>query len=258
MPVIERYLLVPGGAWPDPDHHAVEALRADPVAFCRALLEQLEDQTSGEFTQALLDAERKASTASSPDSDQPFEGELIPELIGALPAGSLLFSGNSLPIRQLDTWSGSTDKPLRIHCNRGASGIDGNIATLIGLACDSDRPVVGLLGDLALAHDLNSLCAIRDRHMILIVLNNGGGGIFGQLPQSRLDGFERYWLTPRRLDLEQAARLFGLTHHRVVLQSQFSPALERALNTPSPHLIEIMIDREYSLRRHREHWGMSV
>ncbi len=254
----ESYLLVPGGAWPDPDHHAVEALRADPVAVCRALQEKLQAQVTGEFTQALLDAERQAATAPSPDSDQPFEGELIPELIGTLPAGSLLFSGNSLPIRQLDTWSGSTDKPLRIHCNRGASGIDGNIATLIGLAGGTDRPTVGLLGDLALAHDLNSLSAARERHLILIVFNNAGGGIFDQLPQSRLDGFERYWLTPQNLDLEQTARLFHLTHHRVVLQSQFSPALERALNTPAPHLIEIMIDRKYSLRRHREYWGMSV
>ncbi len=251
----ERYLLAPDGAWPDPNQRAVETLRADPAGFCRALLDKLEQQASGDFLQGLLDAERQTTAITGPDSDQPFEGRLIPELISGLPEGSRLFCSNSLPIRQLDTWSGSADKSLYIYCNRGVSGIDGNIATLIGLASDSERPMVGLLGDLALAHDLNSLTAIGNRHLILIVLNNGGGGIFGQLPQSQLDGFERYWLTPQHLDLEQTARLFGLTYQRVRRQSQFSPALEQGLRTAAAHLIEIVIDQKYSLARHRTYWA---
>lgn len=250
----ERLLLAPDGVWPDPEHLAVEIVRADPATACLALADRLQTGGMEPLTRRLLAAEHNTPEGVPRESDQPFEGHVIPELLAALPDASRLLCGNSMPVRQLDTWSGSGQKPLHIHCNRGASGIDGGIATLAGLAGDG-RPTVGLLGDLALAHDLNSLGALKKRHVVLIVLNNGGGGIFGQLPQANLEQFHRYWLTPQDLNLALVARSFGLNHHLIDRQSRFAPALELALNRPATHLIEVRIDREYSLRRHQAYWN---
>ena len=59
------------------------------------------------------------------------------------------------------------------------------------MAAEADQPVVGLLGDLACYHDMNGLLAARGRHGGIVLLNNGGGGIFGYLPQAGLEGFEQ-------------------------------------------------------------------
>lgn len=249
-------LIAPNTGWPDPLHRSGMLLRADPLLFCRGLMQRVRGGATAEWPVAFQSAETIAAPELEQEraADRPFEGLIVPELIEALPDGAILFSGNSLPIRQIDSWSGGGDRPLNIFCNRGASGIDGNVATLLGLASTATGPVVGLLGDLAVLHDLNSLAAARGLQAVIIVLNNGGGGIFGHLPQARLADFERYWLTPQGLELEKAAELFGLDYRLVERQSRFLPALEQGLEAPGVSLIEVAIDRNYSLQRHRAYW----
>jgi len=175
-------------------------------------------------------------------------------LLATLPPGSTLFSGNSLPIRQLDTWSGRDAKPLRIFANRGASGIDGNIATLLGLAMAAPGPVVGLIGDLAACHDLSALLGARDVAATLIVINNGGGGIFGYLPQRELTDFEPLWLAPQQVDFAAAAHAYGIHYRAVASMETFAPQLKRALACPGFTLLEVTVDREESQRRHEAFW----
>ncbi len=170
-----------------------------------------------------------------------------------LPQYSILFSGNSLPIRQLDSWSGQREKPLRILANRGASGIDGNVSTLLGLAAAGEQPVVGLLGDLAFFHDMNGLLFSRGLHAVIILLNNNGGGIFGTLPQAGLEHFEQQWLMPTHLDFSHTARLYALDYQRIEQQRQFRPALQHALDYPGVSLLEIMLQREQSLSRNKRY-----
>jgi 2-succinyl-5-enolpyruvyl-6-hydroxy-3-cyclohexene-1-carboxylate synthase len=145
----------------------------------------------------------------------------------------------------------------RLHLvgNRGVSGIDGNVSTVLGLAAAAQGPVVGLLGDLALYHDMNGLLAASGLSATLVVFNNGGGAIFGYLPQARLDGFERYWLTPTGLELAQIARLYALGHHRVHDVRAFRDALTASLRSSGVDLIEIVVDRQESLRRHLGYWS---
>jgi 2-succinyl-5-enolpyruvyl-6-hydroxy-3-cyclohexene-1-carboxylate synthase len=183
----------------------------------------------------------------------PAEARVVRELTARLPSGALLFCGNSMAIRELDSWSGVRDLPLRVVANRGVSGIDGHVSTLAGLAAAHPGATVGLIGDLALYHDMNGLLAARELALTLVVLNNGGGGIFGHLPQAELPGFERHWLTPTGLDLEQVARLYGLGFCRVEGAAAFGPELSAALGRSGPQLIEVMIDRVASLAAHRRH-----
>lgn len=240
----------PHGRRLDPLHQGT-LLHADAEALCAALTAQPLKAAPSGWMAAF--AARETSLAAS-GAPLPIEAEVIRAMLALLPPQSTLFCGNSMPIRDLDSFSGSGEKPLRIVANRGVSGIDGNISTVLGMAAARRGKVVALLGDLACCHDIGGLLAARGLDAVLVVLNNGGGGIFGYLPQAGLESFERLWLTPAGLDFAQAARLYGLGYRRAENPAEFAAAFAQQLETPGVHLLEVVIDREASLAAHRAYW----
>ena len=249
-------LCAPYGDWPDPSYRTSEIVQADPEALCKALTTASPEAAPDSWLSHFQQWEQAAMTAA--DGNQPnlpIEKALIQTLIAGLPEGSTLFSGNSMPIRQLDSWSGTGEKTLRIIANRGVSGIDGNVSTILGLAEATEGKTVGLLGDLACIHDLNGLLAAKESDALIIVLNNKGGGIFEYLPQTGLENFEKYWLTPVDVDFERVAALYNLQFWRINQQTNIKTALKEALDTPGMKLMEVAIDRETSTKSHRAYWN---
>ncbi|WP_374690849.1 2-succinyl-5-enolpyruvyl-6-hydroxy-3-cyclohexene-1-carboxylic-acid synthase [Accumulibacter sp.] len=243
--------------WRDPLHCAAALIQGDPLAVCEDwLATPLRPAASG-WREMFAQAERRvAALAADWRSREDFEGALIPALLDELPAGHNLFCGNSLPIRDLDAFSGSGDKPLRLFGNRGASGIDGNLSTAIGIA--SEGPCVALLGDLTLQHDLTALAAAGGRDIVVVVINNGGGGIFEYLPVAKLPEFERGWLTPQTVDPVAAAAAFGVAGERCASLDGFTSALRRALQRGGPTLLEVLVDRRRSVAQHRAFWRQAA
>jgi 2-succinyl-5-enolpyruvyl-6-hydroxy-3-cyclohexene-1-carboxylate synthase len=170
-----------------------------------------------------------------------------------LPAGHHLLVAASLPVRELDSY-GATDGPLlQTWSNRGASGIDGTIATAAGLAHGSGQGVAILIGDLALLHDLNSLAMLRDLPVLVVVLNNDGGGIFEFLPVAREeDAFERCFAVSHGLRFADAAKLFGLHYASPATLTELQYACQQALAHPGPTLLEIRTERQANHRFQRE------
>lgn len=241
--------------WPVAPPNTALTLAVDPALLCDAIHTRAPAPGPAgwlERFQRLEQVSHRIMSAETRD-DRPFEGCLIQDLLATLPEGSLLFSGNSMPIRQLDSWSGSSAKRLRIHANRGVSGIDGNLSTFIGMSCGDYPAAVALLGDLAFYHDMNGLLAAAGRNLVIVLLNNNGGGIFGYLPQSALESYEPYWNTATNLDFQHSAALYDLGYQRVTRQSGFRPALEQALQAGGPQLIEVMIERTFSIEHHRHY-----
>ncbi len=246
-----QILCEPTGTWPDPDQRCQEVVRCAPASLCHALLADL-PQSSHSWLSAFQRLEQLASNMEAPP---PAEKTIIEQMLSALPDNSLLFSSNSMPIRQLDSWSGSGGKSIRILANRGISGIDGNISTLLGLAAAApERRVVGLVGDLACLHDSNGLLAANGLNATIVLLNNGGGGIFGYLPQAQLSNFGPHWLTPHTTDFSLLAQLHGIGHRRIEQTDDFAGAFRQTLELPGVQLIEVVIDREESIRRHQAGW----
>ncbi len=236
---VPQILVDPWGRWRDPSHRS-HLVQADPALLCTQLLPQIAAHGQ-DWHRPFWEAESRAQHQEA-ELDRIHPSRLIPALMDQLPEGSWLLSGNSLAIRYLDAWSGCGEKRLRIFCNRGTSGIDGTVSTLMGLSIAKGEKVVGLVGDLSLAHDLNGFWNAADREAVVIVLDNGGGGIFRQLPQAQLPDFETYWGTPPGLDLAQVATLFRLGFQRVTMASEFRPALQRALATKGAQLIAVSLD----------------
>ncbi|MCP3663874.1 MAG: 2-succinyl-5-enolpyruvyl-6-hydroxy-3-cyclohexene-1-carboxylic-acid synthase [Gammaproteobacteria bacterium] len=253
-----QILCTPYGRWPVPQQSKIELVITTSDLFCEALLDGDLVSTDPKWTKTFHQWEQRWQPSPYVAADEsPFEGELIQTMLATMPDQSLLFSGNSMPIRQLDSWSGCGKKDIRILANRGVSGIDGNISTLLGLATASTGPVVGLIGDLTLFHDMNGLQAAKGLSGVIVLLNNNGGGIFSYLPQSDPSDFERCWLTPTNLDFKQVARLYGLEYWQVTRQSQFPSVFRQALKQPGMTLVEVVINREDSIRRQHAYWSGS-
>lgn len=109
----------------------------------------------------------------------------------------------------------SANLPRRypIYSNRGASGIDGLIATLAGVQAANAKPTLGIIGDISALYDLNSLNLLRacSAPMVLIVVNNNGGQIFSMLPTPEMER-ERFYCMPHHLQFKHAAAMFGLSY----------------------------------------------
>jgi 2-succinyl-5-enolpyruvyl-6-hydroxy-3-cyclohexene-1-carboxylate synthase len=152
---------------------------------------------------AVLDAEQRLSEPGTARS-----------ITAAIPAGGHLVVASSMPVRDLE-WFGTPRGDITVHANRGANGIDGVIATAIGVAIGSGAPTAVLLGDVAFCHDSSSLTALRSRGLDLtvVVTDNDGGAIFSFLPQATAlpsDRFEQLFGTPHGTDIVEVARAFGL------------------------------------------------
>ena len=271
---------VPGG-WRDPDANATAMLQADPAALCEAAVAALAARRPGAFRgtaddparsaartapdSAWLDrwtgansAVRRALAEAIADLDEPFEGLPPAVLAAALPDGATLVAGNSMPVRDLDSFFPATSRRIRIAGTRGASGIDGVVSTAVGAAAAGEGPVAVLVGDLSFLHDLNGLWPLRQHGLSLLVLlvNNDGGGIFHFLPQREQAAgqFEDWFGTPHGLDFEGAIRTFGGRLLRPAL-GEWHEAVGGALATPGLTVLELRTERERNVELHRELWA---
>lgn len=255
QPTGATHLIVSGDPrWLDPQHQTHLRLLADPGAVCHALLAGQPAAAPAGWLDAFQHAEKAAcALAEAHCATQFFEPALLRTLLRRLPASHRLFCGNSLAIRALDACSGSSATPLTLYGQRGASGIDGNLSTALGIAT-AGGACVAVVGDLTAQHDLGALANAAGKDIVFVVLNNGGGGIFEHLPQAGLaerSQFEYAWLTPQRIDFAAAATAFALPYAHSRTLADFSAALDQALLRKGPTLLEASIDRANSLALYR-------
>ena len=155
-----------------------------------------------------------------------------------LPDNCELFLGNSLIVRLLDMCGrlpqGAT------FANRGASGIDGLVATAAGVQKARQAPLLCLLGDTSLLYDLNSLALLKQSSQPLVVLvtNNDGGAIFDLLPVPEPQK-EALYRMPHGLEFSHAAAMFGLAYQCPQTLADAEQACRQALQHQGATLIEI-------------------
>lgn len=167
-----------------------------------------------------------------------------------IPVDSGLFLASSLPIRHADMYGDPSGSAVTLGANRGASGIDGTVASACGFAAGLGRPVTLLIGDLALLHDLNSLAMLKTtpQPLIIVALNNDGGGIFSFLPIAQFkNGFEKFFGTPHGLNFASAAEMFDLNYANPASAQEFVHAYKIALQSRTSTIIEVTSDRKQNV-----------
>ncbi len=206
-------------------------------------------------------AEAILGVLDSADLSEPL---LAAELGVLLPETATLFVASSMPVRELETFWPVREDPPRVLCNRGANGIDGIVSSAFGAAADADGPVVLLIGDVALAYDIGGLLAAKrlDLKLTIVLVDNGGGGIFDFLPVSHTamaqeyDTYTRHIATPPGLDFAHAAALYGLAYERADSVPAFRAALERALSPQAGStIVQLQTDRADNVELHGRVWS---
>jgi len=287
-----RYLVVDTGGWREPSLLAGEMVFADPVLFCRLLADAL-DRTEPEAGSSAGKPEggadgraRESAVASAVGrpmeadwletwrsvnretlavlaeecrerEDEPlFEGRVFAELRELMPSGGAIVVGNSMPVRDMDTFFACRPDPVRIAGNRGANGIDGLVSTALGFSAARNKTVL-VLGDLSFYHDMNGLLAakLNNLDLTVVLINNDGGGIFSFLPQASMDRhFESLFGTPIGLDFAKVAELYDASYALAEDWPAFRRAFGHAMERGGLHLIEIKTDRAMNVKQHRRIW----
>ncbi|KAF0816385.1 MULTISPECIES: 2-succinyl-5-enolpyruvyl-6-hydroxy-3-cyclohexene-1-carboxylic-acid synthase [unclassified Cytobacillus] len=248
-----------GGGWRDPALISTEMIHCDELQFCESVFPYLITPNNDEFFalwKKINDLTR-LKLADIKQVEQLSEGKLFYQLAEILPEGSTLFVGNSMPIRDLDTFFHVNQKGIRVMANRGANGIDGTVSTALGAGMSS-KPLYLVLGDLTFFHDLNGLIASKQYgiDINILLINNNGGGIFSFLPQANFpNNFEKLFGTPLDLDFSHAIKMFGGEYDLITDWEHFLSAFKRNLDRPGLKVMEITTNRERNLTEHRELWN---
>jgi 2-succinyl-5-enolpyruvyl-6-hydroxy-3-cyclohexene-1-carboxylate synthase len=284
----------PDGAWQDPASVLSDSFALDPAEALRELTRALgrahglrlpteEDWLAGWRSADERAAEAIRGVLGDRELSEP---SVADELGVLLPEEATLFVASSMPVRDIESFWPVRADPPRVLCNRGANGIDGTVSAAFGAAAGAAGPaggargpVVLLIGDVALAHDIGGLLAARrlDLKLTIVLLDNGGGGIFDFLAVSgasmarargqrtaasaaareegeEQDIYTRHVATPTGLDFAGAATLYGLSHVRVGDVQGFRTALEHALAGHESGIIEIRGERAANVELHERLW----
>ncbi|MEZ4331910.1 MAG: 2-succinyl-5-enolpyruvyl-6-hydroxy-3-cyclohexene-1-carboxylic-acid synthase [Myxococcota bacterium] len=246
-----------GGQWGEPSRQVTRIVQGGAAALLAAVAERLATRGGGAWGEAFRSARARGRAAleAAIRAPEAFSGLAVAAAIGrALPPGATLVASNSMPIRLLDLALSQRREPLRVLCNRGASGIDGVPSTALGVAAAEPGPTLLFTGDLAFLHDLSGLLVARREAIPLavVVLDDDGGGIFSFLPvadQGEAVAFERLFRAPHAIDLERAAALFELDYARADSMASLEAALAHALAQPRVSLVHVRVDPDANVAR---------
>ena len=172
------------------------------------------------------------------------EPALVKQFAKKILPGSLLFLGNSLPVRE---WTLAVNyqpnKQLSYISNRGANGIDGLLSTFFGL-CESQRQNWCLIGDLSCLYDLSAPWILRQfnpkMQWFLVIINNNGGRIFSSLFSDSV------FLNSHNLQFKKWAEMWGLNYYCITQWPE-------TLSFSSPAVIELQVDPDYTKQFEEEY-----
>ncbi|MEB3304879.1 MAG: 2-succinyl-5-enolpyruvyl-6-hydroxy-3-cyclohexene-1-carboxylic-acid synthase [Cyanobacteriota bacterium] len=197
------------------------------------------------------------STLPEAWSEAPCEEPLLARRLSQLlPAGLAVMLANSSPVRDWESFSDPAAAGRPIFSFRGASGIDGTLSIACGLA-EALGHLVLVSGDLALLHDSNGWlwCPQLRGQLLVVLVDNGGGGIFEQLPirppQPDLLDFDRLFAMPQGVDPRALARAHGVPSQNVQLMGELEPALTWGLAQPIA-LLRVVTDRRADAAKRRQ------
>ena len=249
--------------WQDPFSRATELVLGDPLVGLEELVRALGTTRASrsEWSDAFDEADRRAWSVLDEDVANGdgglSEGAAVRTVYEHVPGGSLLMLGNSLSVREFDTFCRPGQFDVDVLCQRGANGIDGIVSGTAGSASVQDGPVTLVIGDVSFLHDLTGL-ALAGRAgvpVVVVVVNNGGGRIFEGLPLASVIGLPsavmEHVTTPHDAQLEHAALLFGHRYSAASSRADLASLLDEAYGTPGCTIVEAKVSAHGAAEQHR-------
>ncbi|MBK5499765.1 2-succinyl-5-enolpyruvyl-6-hydroxy-3-cyclohexene-1-carboxylic-acid synthase [Peribacillus sp. TH14] len=253
-------LVIDGGAgWREPAGLATNMIYCEEKDFCQRVCEKIPNATEKNWLGLwqTVNGATKNALSSIRDEAELSEGKLFSLIQDMMPIESTLFVGNSMPIRDLDTFFLNNEKGIKTFANRGANGIDGVVSTALGVSTVSENTVLAI-GDLSFFHDMNGLLAakLQKQNITILLINNDGGGIFSFLPQANdREHFETLFGTPHGLDFSHTAQLYGGKYSKVQNWDELKQVFTESFEIQGLKIIEVPTERESNLQKHRNLWN---
>lgn len=242
-------VVVDNGGWRDPLASGSVFLRTDPASFAIQLANQAEPAAGGWLDQWLAIDEAIAEAFA----DLPWPSEpAVARTVVTNRDGRHLWVGSSMPIRDVDAFGGATTPGVFGH--RGANGIDGLVSAAVGDAVTTAKPVLALVGDVSLLHDVGGLLtAVRlGAELTIVVVNNHGGGIFEFLPQAGQPGPFELLTTPHDHDLGAIVSGFGSEYYLCQTADELTIRLAKSTGLT---VLEVRTDRATNKAIHEALWA---
>jgi len=253
---------------PDPNGVSERRIAVDPESFAALAWDRREEMTVTRpdgWAAAWRRADLRVHAAVDrllDGWDEPFEGRVARDVGGFVPHGGVLWAGSSMPVRDLDTFLAPRRPPriwnpsdlLRVMGNRGASGIDGSIATILGVAAATTGTTYALVGDVTFLVDAGTLlwAGPSGPDVVIVVVNNRGGQIFSLLDQAVLPELEELFVTPHPAEIGAVCSAARVGHTLVERARDLVPALEHAARAGGVQVVEVAADPALQRRRRAE------
>lgn len=272
MPVSKSYLkwltsldspfhviIEPEAGYREPAGVAVHPIFAGPSKFAIQLGERVEEPFVDEKWLSIWKSMNKTAKdlllTATPEEGMN-EGHAVVKLSEVLPDNSVLYVGNSMPIRDVDTFFMTTPKQVDIMANRGANGIDGVISAALGTGANG-KTVTLLIGDLSFFHDMNGLLIAKQKqlNLTIVLINNDGGGIFSYLPQAdHPDHYEELFGTPLGIEFQPFIEAYGGNYYSADTWGAFTNALAESYSTHGLSVVEVRTNRDENVPFHKAKW----
>ena len=171
--------------------------------------------------------------------------KVFQEIFKSIPQDYLIQLSNSSTIRYAQLFR--MHPSYKLFCNRGTSGIDGSTSTAVGAACISDEPTILLTGELGFFYDSNALWnKYIPNNFRIIVINNGGGGIFRILPGNKdTENFDTFFETIHNLKAKHLCEMYGFTYSSATSMEELEANWEEFYAAAErPKLLEIFTPRK--------------
>lgn len=258
---VPQFIVEKHSGYREPAGNVTDIIFADPVAFCETLVETEHIAFSEKWLsewQGMNEVARKHLSNGMEESIT--EGEAIRALGKAAPDQHTVYVGNSMAIRDMDTFFLVNEKEIEILGNRGANGIDGMVSSAAGAAANGEH-ITLVLGDLSFFHDLTGLLAAKyyKLHITILLINNNGGGIFSFLSQAKdKKHFEALFGTPIDLDFSLAAQLYEAAYFEPKTESELEDVLKETYRNRGLSIVEVKTNREENVLWHQAKWQAIV
>lgn len=166
--------------------------------------------------------------------------KVFEKVIASLPINSQFQISNSSAIRYAQLIP--IDASIEVYCNRGTSGIDGSTSTAIGAAVANEKQTVFITGDIGFLYDSNALWNnYIPKNFKIILINNGGGGIFRILPgHEETPVFNTFFETAHELTAEHMAKMYHLDYYTAHDEAGLVKSLHDLYNSNyNPAILEV-------------------
>ena len=231
------YVVVNGSTeWSDPSHCCRYHIRGSQKAFVKAFTDYFRSPISGSMGVGVGINDRSVLSMDA----------VIESVWETIPKHAGLFLGNSSVIRRFERVATSRKSAVvPTFANRGVSGIEGHIATPIGIAEGLRSPVVAIVGDVSFYYDVSSLELLSScpYPLVFMVCNDNGGGIFKNLPIGEFsEVLNPYLITPHQRSFSNLASFYDdLQFRQIKSMTELQPIVREALTLEKHTIVECLI-----------------